>query len=707
MVLNRSNRCFHVPDKLAQHANQALCPGHFEARCVLPFFRSVFDWTSSETAPQVSLSTTLAPPITLIQSSVILPPLPQPDTSSTNQAARPVGPAQRRQTLLRHSATPTEAVTMAPHATDSKQQQQVPIYPALPAGNLRRATATPVAGPDRPEVPVSHQRPQPGPAATQLGQPGTDEAGEVAHNQQPQPSADGHHISAPSQAQAVAATRRWPWQRPVASSLQSLPVDTSEAGMQGPAQVAQHELSGHATPPADQTAVSSSGRAAFGAVVEARPNRWLPPVGVRWQGGKQKQPPKALIRIQVQGSAHSMPVRAQLHVMGRTWCRARLLTSGLQQHRLPSPDAVLAQQPTNTSWRQYFVHRLPWLQAHPLERQHARPAMLLFQAEVPVTLLQAIADDTAQQHSHQQQQSQGHEQKQPCSQALQMPQGQLETPAGQPAMLLRLQTDFQTKEQAVHVQLPVVWLVGTDSSASQAVWRLLTATGQTPNSHLTDIHSSPPGDGKAGSAWQSAQHRFLKAVSMVRRQAAPGQLQQPQPQLETAVLNGVHYAHIQAARMQSTDVLSCLLLLLFRFDRDSSVDGTLQPLGGPLQRLPARLRAVYHRQELQHLQSQLQDLRSPVGVLLAHGGAVDLQLSHAVTLVMKQARVMGIMSLGISRGHHVGSEGLFHIPSHDWVDVPHNSSNAHSGMHAMKLQQRLRASLTAVVSGLSTTSSKL
>lgn len=666
--------------------------------------RSVIDWTSTETAPQVSLSTTLAPPITLIQSSVILPPLPQPDTSSTKQAARPVGPAQR-QTLLHHSATPTEAATPAPHATDSKQQQQVPSYTALPAGNLRGAT--PVAGPNRPEVPVSHQRLQPGSAATQLGQPSTVEAGAVAQNQQPQPSADGHYVNATSQAQAVAASKRWPWQRPVASSLHSPPVDLLEAGMQGSARVAQRELRTEATPPADKTAVSSSGRIAFGAVAEGRPNRWLPPVVVRWQGGRQKQPPKGLIRIQVQGSTHSMPVRAQLHVMGRTWCRAWLLPSSLQQHRLPSPDAILAQQPTNTSWRHFFVHRLPWLQTHPLKRQHARPAMLFFQAEVPVTLLQAIADDTAQQHAHQQQQSQGHEQKQPHSQALQAPQGQLETPAGQPAMLLRLQTDFQTREQAVCVQLPVVWLIGTDTSASQAVWRLLTATGQTSNSHSTDVHSSPPGDGKAGSTWQLAQHRFKQAVSMVRRQAVPGLLQQPQPQLETSVLNGVHYAHIQAARMQLTDVLSCLLLLLSRFDKDSIVEGTLQPLGGPLQRLPARLRAVYHRQELQHLQSQLQDLRPPVGVLLAHGGAVDLQLSQAVTLVMKQARVMGIMRLGISRQHHIGSEGMFNIPANDWVEVLHNSSNAHSGMHAMKLQQRLRASLTAVLSGLSTISSKL
>lgn len=672
---------------------------------VLDVFRSVLHWTSAETAPQVSLSNTLAPPITLIQSSVILPPLPKPDTPSTNQAASPVTLAQR-QAPLHPSATPTEAATQAQHDTYPEQQGQLPYHAALSAGKRRHTT--PVAGLNRPVVPASHQRPQPGLPVTPPGQPSTVAAGAPALDQQPQPLATAQHVGTPSQPQASAAARRWPWQRPDASSSpQSPPAEISNAATQVSPPAPQHvpiTQPQPQTPPADQTVANSSGRAATSAVVvEARPSRWLPPVGVRWQGAKQKLPPKALVRIQVQGSVHSMPVRAQLHVMGQTWCRARLLPSGLQQHWLLNPDAVLEQQPAQSSWRQFFVHRLPWLQPNPIQRQHARPVMLLFQAEVPVTLLQGIADDIAQQHAHQQEQSRDREQKQPRPQASQAPEGQVE----QPAMLLRLQTDFQTREQAVQVQLPVVWLVGTDSSASQAVWQMLTATGQASNCQQSDAHSSSSGNGKAGSTWQAAQSRFRQALSMVQRQAAPGQLQQPQPQLETAVLSGVHYAHIQAASMQATDVLSCLLLLLSQSTRDSNVGGTMQPVGGPLQRLPARLRAVYHRQELQHLKSQLQDLGPPSGVLLAHGGAVDIRLSHAVTLLMKQARVMGIMRLGICKGRHVGSEGLFSIPSKEWVELPCNSGGAHPGMHVMKLLQNLRASLTAVISGLDTTPSKL
>ena len=698
---------------LALHPCLQFLAGDLETGFPL-LFRSVLDWTSAETAPQVSPSTTLAPPITLMHSSLIIPPLPRPDILSSNQALQspqttvPAVLAKPRQQTPQHQLpTPAGPASRDQLVADPSQQQQSPHQPGL--ADRKPRFAEPAAIVATPAGPVGQQREQAAPVLAQSGQPSIHQAEPPASAQQSQPSTGAQHISASILSEA--SPRRWPWQRSNPSSQQSALQDTgSVAGMQGSTQASPQRIPQREVPHLsdDQAAASSSGRVAVGEATEPRPSRWLPPVGVRWQGGKQKAPPKAVIRICVQGSVHSMPVKAQLHVMGRIWCRARLLPSGMQQHGVPSSDVPVGQQSGDISWRQLLMQRLPWLRPQPVERRHAQQGVLFFQAEVPVMLLQAIVDDTARQHQGQQEKD--YEQKQPPSQVLQGPQQQqVESPTEQPAMLLRLQTDFQSREQAVQVQLPVVWLLGTDPLASQAVWQMLTATRQASNSHGTATHSSLPGDAKASSAWQSAQHRFKKAVSMVRWQHSPEQLQSPQPQLEIAVVSGVRYAHIQATRMQSVDMLSCLLLLLDQFTRDSMGGAPMQQLEGSLQRLPARLRAVYHRQELQHMHSQLQESGPPSGVLIAHGGSVDLKLSHAIGLLMKQAYVMGTMRLGvtISRGAHIGSEGLFTIPSDDWVELPHHGISAPSETHVKRLQQRLQASLTAVVSGLSTTSSKL
>ena len=684
---------------------------HLQAS-VFPLFRSVFHWASADTSPQISLSSTLAPPITLIHSCVIVPPLPTPGILSTNQAeqsSQTANPAilAKQQASLPQSPIPRKAASVTQVAGDPIQQQHLPHSPVLATAKH----AVPVPSMVKSAAPVGQQGVQPAPVQTHSGQPSTVQPEPYTQEQQAHSPA-AQRITASVQSQAVASPKRWCWQRSSTSSQQApaLGID-SAAGMQGSAQgflgqMPEPEVTSqaqHQAPAVDQTEPS---RSAVGGITEARPSRWLLPVGVRWQGSKQKPPPKAVVRICVQGNVHSMPVRAQLQVMGQTWCKARLLPSGPVQHRAPRPDAPMEHQSGEISWRQLLMQRLPWLQLQPVERQHAQQGVLCFQAEVPVALLHAIIDDQAQQLRHQQQQN--WDEKHPSSQALQAPQQlEIESPTEQPAMLLRLQTDFQTREQAVQVQLPVVWLLGTDPAASQAIWQTLTAAQQPPKQTST-AHSNLPEDGKAGSAWQSAQQKFRQALSMVRRQEASGQLQQPQPQLETAIMSGVCYAHIQATRMQAVDMLSCLLMLLIQFTRDSVAAGPM-PLEGSLQRLPARLRAVYHRQELQSLQSRLLDLGPPSGVLLAHGGSVELKLSHAIGLMMKQANVMGITRLGItlSRGVHIGSEGLFSIPSDDWVELPHQTGGARAETHVVGLQQRLRTSLTAAVSGLSPRVSKL
>lgn len=680
-------------------------------------FRSVFAWASADAAPQISLSSTLAPPITLIHSSVILPPLPISDVLSTiraDQYAQATNPAvvARQQASLQQPPTLRDSAPQGQFTGDPGQQQQLPHNSVQAAGKHKHTEA--VATVAKHAAPVGQQRVQAGSVQTHSSQPSTVQP-ELHTQDQQSRSAAAQLITSSVHSQPGASPKRWHWQRSSPNRQQASRQDTGPvAGMQGPAhgfskQVSQHEVTPqaqHQAASVDQTVGSSPSKAAAGGATEARPSRWLRPVGVRWQGGKHKPPLKAMVRIRVQGSMHSMPVRAQLHVMDQTWCKARLLPSGMLQHRAPSPDAPMGQQSGDSSWRQSLMHRLPWLRTQSVERQDAQQGILFFQAEVPVALLHAVVDDTTQQLRDQQQQN--WDEKHPSLRASQAPQQQeVNSPTEQPAMLLRLQTDFQTREQSVQMQLPVVWLLGTDPPASQAVWQMLTTAPQPPHQAST-AHSNLPGDGKAGSAWQSAQQKFRQAMFMVRRQEAPGQLLQPQPQLEAAVVYGVQYVRIQATRMQAVDMVSCLLMLLTQFTRDSVGAGPMQ-LEGSLQRLPARLRAFYHKQELQYLQSQLQHFGPPSGVLLALGGSIDLKQSHAIGLLMKQANVMGIMRMGVTlyRGAHIGSEGLFSIPSDDWVKLSLHSGNAHTEMDVMILQQRLRASLMTIVSGLGTDVSKL
>ena len=70
---------------------------------------------------------------------------------------------------------------------------------------------------------------------------------------------------------------------------------------------------------------------------------------------------------------------------------------------------------------------------------------------------------------------------------------------------------------------------------------------------------------------------------------------------------------------------------------------------------------------------------------------------------MKQAKITDVMRMGIATGVAVGAEGLFEIHANDWV----TSSDAHAATPVLRLQQKLRGLLTAVVSGTSRITSKL
>ena len=649
------------------------------------FCRGVFHWKPADAAAQIGLSSTLAPPITLIQASVTLPPLPMTAMPSKHQAEQ--APKSHRQGVPRSQAMLAQQQGVLHHTSKAQRlatqiQQAVPHYQQQSQPNNAEEQQCEAQQPGatlgllKPAMSTSRQAGQ-----TKSGQPTPAQAESARQGEESQAGAAAQQVSTLSQHQSPSSLpKRWRWQRSKSSSQGPPSEDSSAVGRQGLAQASQAEQQ---VSSGDQPTVS----------------RWLPPVGGRWQG-KQKPPPKVLIQIRVQGSVHSMPVKAQLHVMGQLWCRAGLLPSGVQPHRLHDHDRVVSVQPTSTSWRQVLASRLPWLQPQSVQQQPARQDVMLLQAEVPLSLLQEAVDMAEQQ------------QKDQVPQTL-VERHQLQVtgprqPSGSsckaPAMLLKLQTDFQTREQAVQVQLPVVWLLGTDQAASQAVWHMLTSAVLKSDSHEPAAQSSSSGASKAGTALQSAQHRVRRALNKLRQESPQ---QQQQPQLATAVMSGVHYVHIQAMCMRPIDMLSCLLLLLAQFARDRSTIGPVEQMEASRQSLPARLRAAYHKHELQELQTRLQSLGPPSGLLLVHNQPADTHLGHVVRLITKQASILGIMKMGISRGSEIGSEGLLGIPADDWVMLPEHIAEARTGLYILRLQQRLQAALSAVVAGLHKSRSKL
>jgi len=444
--------------------------------------------------------------------------------------------------------------------------------------------------------------------------------------------------------------------------------------------------------------------------LDPKPGRWLLPVGVRWQG-KQRHIPRLSVLIRVQGSVHSMPAQAKLHVLGHHWCKAQLI-SHTAQHSIRQPPMVLLQQLPKQlqpqSWRQKLLRTLPWLQPQDaLHQAQAHQADVIFiQAEVPVTLLQTVVQDTELQQRLLQQparQQQAPPRGEVARQDLPiMQQQQQQQP---PAMLLRIETDFVCKEQAVYIQLPVVWVLGDDTRASQAIWQLLTAKQQS-GAHAQQqggdrlMESDPK---KPDSRWQAAQSWLRSALTTTWRQRDPAE-QQPRPQLVTAVMSGIQYALIRPTSMRYIELLSCVLLTLSRLAGDQHDMLSLQQAEASLQNLPSRIRAAYH---MQQLQQQLQELGSPSGVMMLRTGPIDMRSEAALSLIAKQASRMNFMRMGVSTNGHMASEGLYGISADDWIRLPVGADADYGEQHLHRLHQKLRGSLAAILQSLRKKQSRL
>ena len=633
--------------------------------------RSVFHWEPVESATQISLSTTLSPPVTLLHATVTIPPLPQ---------------------LPINSSTSAEALTQpASQAVFERQPVQLLVQS------------------DQPLQDFKHQKP------TSSGQQHLSGSPQQEKNQQ----LVDQNVEQLQQKRQPAASAKRKLPR-LGSGTVQLDPDAAPQQQEAPRQAAKQKSPNRQRQREQQLQSVDRPKGSSGAKpdpnLDPKPGRWLPPVGVRWQG-KPRPVPRLSVLIRVQGSVHSMPAQAKLHVLGHHWCKAQLISHTAQHSSRQLPMVLSQQLPKQLqpqSWHQKLLRTLPWLQppAARHQAQAAQPDVILIQAEVPVTLLQSVVQETELQQRLLQQPA-GEQQAPPRDEEAKqdlpiMQQQQQQQQQQPPAMLLRIETDFVCKEQAVQIQLPVVWVLGDDTRASHAVWQLLTSAKQQPGAHAQQQagDSSMEFDGKKpDSRWQAAQTRLRSALSTSWRQRGPAE-QQSRPQLVTAVMSGIQYALIRPTSMRYIDLLSCVLLTLSRLAGDQHATLSVQQAEPSLQNLPSRIRAAYHMQQLQQLQQQLQELGPPSGVMVLHTGSIDMRSEGALNLIAKQASRMNVMRMGVSVTDHMASEALFGISADDWVRLPVGAGGSYNE-HLQKLQQKLRGSLAAVLQSIRRKQSKL
>ena len=624
--------------------------------------RSVFQWEPVESATQISLSTTLSPPVTLLHATVIIPPLPLLPMNSSPPAEAPTQPASQavsdRQSvqLLVQSDQPLQDVKQQPSASSNQQRQ-----------------------------------------------------GRSPQQDENQQLVDQSVEQLQQQRQPAASTKR---KLPMlGSGTVQLDSDAAPQAQEAPRRAAKHKSPNRQRQREQQLQSVDRPKGSSGAKpdpnFDPKPG-WLPPVGVRWQG-KPRHIPRLSVIIRVQGSVHSMPAQAKLHVLGHHWCKAQLI-SHTAHHSIRQLPMVLSQplpkQLQSQSWRQKLLRTLPWLQpqdAHH-QAQAPQPDIILIQAELPVTLLQTVVQDAELQQQLLQRPAR-EQQAPPRDEAAKQDLPIMQQQQQPPAMLLRIETDFVCKEQAVHVQLPVVWVLGDDTRASQAIWQLLTSAKQQPGAHAQQQAGDIllEADGKQpDSRWQAAQTRLRSALTTSWRQRSPAE-QQLRPQLMTAVISGIQYALIRPTSMRYVDLLSCVLLTLSRLAGDEHAMLSLQQAEVSLQNLQSRIRAAYHMQQLQQLQQQLQELGSPSGVIMLHTGSTDTQSEGALSLIAKQASRMNIMRMGVSTSEQMA---LYGISADDWIRLP-VGAHADYSEHLQRLHQKLRSSLAAILQSFQRKQSRL
>ena len=403
--------------------------------------------------------------------------------------------------------------------------------------------------------------------------------------------------------------------------------------------------------------------------------RWFAPPSMRWPV-QSKQTAKLRLQIKVPGSAHGMPIIGQLQVLGLLWCKAKLVrdSSATDGARSPNDSSAAAAQVGSFASRLY--PRFLWKNAEQLQSSAVRPDAMLFEADVPVHVFQTLVSRLEEQHANAainadpdgggEQQAQAHN-------------------AGQQAqsLSLRLQSDFVTLQHQVQASLPVVWVIGQDAARCQAVWRTLTRDEDSAEQGL-GLKAGNHASEELGDGSQPFSQRLKQRLGHLKLLGSGSAGQQSLMPIVCACRAGVQYVNVSLADVPFPALLSCVSFVMLQMFQQGAQQKFVS--------LSSRMRAVYHRQQLQQLQQSLHHVGLPTAVVLAIGSTFDDKARGELREFVQQMLQSKLAVIGVATGLADDTDSLSSIGVQQWVTLPAGSEGLLND-HVVGLRQRLHAAM--------------
>lgn len=566
--------------------------------------RSAVHWDVASQTSEVTLSQDLAPPLTVFQASVTIPPLPYPASASTlapQPQQVPLMPDGTPQGMHSHQEMPSQ--------TEPKQGLKSRLLPWAP----------------KLQQPQSQQKQRQAASTEHSGRDGLMQTG----------SAQQHAASDPH------------------STDQGQKADTMQGSQ--PRRQQQDKTWAGSTKAAEQS------------------GRWFAPPSMRWPV-QSKQTAKLRLHIKVLGSAHGMPIIGQLQVLGLLWCKAKLVrdSSTTDSARSPS-ESISAAAAQVGSFASRLYPRFLWKNAEQPQSSAVRPDAMLVEADVPVHVLQMLVSRLEEQHTVNADSDGGGEQ--PAQAHSEGQQAQL--------LSLRLQTDFVTLQHPVQASLPVVWVLGPDAARCQAIWRTLTRVEDSVEQGLK-LKSGNNASEELGDVSQPFSQRLkqrLGHLKLLGRDSA-GQ-QSPMPTV-CACRAGVQYVNVSLADVPFPALLSCVSFVMLQMFQQGAQQKFVS--------LASRMRAVYHRQQLQQLQQSLHHQGLLTAVVLAIDSTFDDKAAGELHEFVQQMLQNKVAVVGVANGLADETDSLSSIGVQQWVTLP-AGVEAMLNDHDVGLRQRLHAAM--------------
>lgn len=582
--------------------------------------RSALQWQVSSEANEVAVFSDLAPPLDISQASGTLPPLPllpsaadsKPETGSN----KPTVPSLN---VLKPEILAKQPTRLS---GDAPKPEVVPKQPAFALHGIVQSSHNQKLWPVVAEHVQVKSRLLPWSSKQQ-----TQKQQALLQPQQQQPARENSAKSTSEESTSPGAVQQGAMlvQQGDDRSLQGGVAQTLQANTQ--------QQGSAATP--------------------AQPGRWLSPASFGWPAQRSSKDSATLrVQIKLHGSAHGMPVTGQLQLLGQGWCKAKLISSSGSNSTpgsLTTPsNSISAAATQSESLTGHVWRRLIWKSADQSQADDKpRPDVMLWEAEVPITVLQKLVDRLEEHRAESAGNvaTSGQQLQVGCPRAEQKPE----------LMQLRLQTDFVTKQHAVQAHLPVVWVLGPEPAHCQSVWRGLTRLGEPGSAELKDEASTNRELDWLSQPFSQRLKQRLGKLKLSGRDTAAQQASMPSV---CAVRAGVQYVRVNSAGAPFLDVLYCVHFTMLQMLQQS----TQQQFAS----LAARVRAVYHRHQLQQLQDSLQQTGVPSAIIFVVGSLVDDKVAAGLNSFAKEAS-KHLAVLGVADGE---TKSLHSTAIEQWVTLP-------------------------------------